>query len=234
MPQRGSESSPPWGQAARALGHPSRVAIFERLRTSQTAQTVAELAAVLPLHPNAIRAHLATLTAAGLLVQERAPSGGRGRPAWRYRLSPGAVQRWAGSGPQEQLSLMLLDLLQTKRSPLQVGRDAGVRLAAALTPPSDDPVDALVGVARRLGFEPEPLEHRAGLPDVVLRHCPFAVGAQRAPDVVCELHRGLAEGVCRHAGDTVKVADLVVRSPQRAGCRVVLQAVDAELATRRP
>ncbi|MEI2730577.1 MAG: helix-turn-helix domain-containing protein [Dermatophilaceae bacterium] len=234
MPQREREGQPgparsdaaPVGDQARALGHPSRYAIFEQLRLARRALVVADLARVIPLRPNAIRLHLATLRDAGLVVEETSSPRGRGRPAHGYRLSAGAIERWDASGPHEELSLMLLDLLKTRRSPREVGRDAGERLAADVSGRQSGAVDALVGVARRLGFDPDEVA-AARAPQIVLRNCPFAVGAERAPEVVCELHRGIADGVCRAAGGTWRVARLVVREPSRAGCRLILEAAPA-------
>ncbi|MEI2766764.1 MAG: helix-turn-helix domain-containing protein [Dermatophilaceae bacterium] len=219
---------------ARALGHPSRYAIFDQLRSADRPVGVAELARALPLRPNVIRLHLATLMQADLVVAQAAAPRGRGRPAYRYRLSSGAIERWDDTGPHEELSLMLLDLLQTGHSPREVGQQAGVRLAGALSGSSTDTVDALVGVARRLGFEPQTVPGGGPVPEVVLARCPFAVGAERAPEVVCELHRGLAEGVCRGTGGPVRVADLVVRAPRDAGCRLVLDTEVEPAATRGP
>lgn len=216
---------------ARALGDPTRYAVFEHLRQARRPLTVAELAEVFALHPNAIRQHLSKLAASGLVVEDSRPSrgrAGRGRPARTFAPSPGAIERWEQAGPHEELAAMLLDMLVTGDEPLEVGRRAGRRLAAALTDDGADPVSALIGVARQLGFDPlpEPPGPTARAPQaVVLRHCPFAGGARRAPQIVCRLHHGLAEGVCSAvpgSGRPVVVADLVVRHPDAAHCRILL------------
>ncbi len=224
---------------ARALGDPTRYAVFERLREAGEPLGVAQLAKEFALHANAIRLHLAKLRDAGLVVEETAAPRGRGRPPLVYRLSPGAIERWEAAGPHEELALMLLEMVEGRRPARSVGHDAGLRMAARLSGtrgssrPSDapveasggDPVETVVGVARHLGFEPteprptgtDPLDR-----EIVLRRCPFAVGAQRAPHVVCELHRGLAEGICRPGSGAV-VTDLVVRDPHSGGCSLRLR-----------
>ncbi len=207
----------------RALGDPTRYSIFDHLRRAVGPVSVAQLATVFPLHPNAIRLHLGKLRDAGLVLEERSAPVGRGRPALTYRLSPGAFERWASAGPHEELALMLLDMVETGRSAREVGRDAGTRLASSLSGRDHDATDLMVGVARRLGFEPEPPPPGAQPSEIVLTHCPFAVGAERAAPVVCDLHRGLAEGVCHSAGGTVAVADLIVRPEPSVGCRLVLE-----------
>ncbi len=210
----------------RALGDRTRYAIFETLRDAADPLTVAQLAAQFALHPNAIRLHLGKLRDASLVIEETAAPQGRGRPALLYRVSPGAVERWESATPHEELSLMLLEMLEEGRSPREVGRKAGARLAASLDRSGRaDPVDLLVGVTRQLGFEPRlpaASAPRGEDEEIVLHRCPFAVGAERAPQIVCELHRGLAEGVW--AGSDLQVTDLVVRNPHQAGCRLRYRA----------
>lgn len=224
----------PVREQGRALGDPTRYAIFEQLRQASNPVGVADLASAFGLHPNAVRLHLGTLREAGLVVEEQAAGSGRGRPPRQYRLSPGAIERWDSAGPHEELALMLLEMVQTRRSAREVGRSAGRRLAGSLSGPALDAIGTVVGVARRLGFEPtQPrLLDGDGPPgprrEVVLRRCPFTVGALRAPQVVCELHRGLAEGVLAESSasqdadvDRVEHVDLVVRDPRTAGCSLV-------------
>ena len=86
-----------------------------------------------------------------------------------------------------------------------------------------DAVEIIEAVARRLGFEPRRELRRAGV-DIVLDRCPFATSATTAPDIVCELHRGLAEGIAETAAGDTTVIGLVVRPPKRAGCRLQLTA----------
>jgi predicted ArsR family transcriptional regulator len=205
---------------ARALGDPTRNAIFRYLDAASEPVGVAELTDHFGLNHNAIRQHLAKLRDAGLIVEELAPPSGPGRPALRYRPNPGAAGRWQSHSPYEELSALLIDLLQTGDDPRSVGRAAGRRLAKS-APGASDRVRLLETLTRRLGFEPRTVERRGGV-DVVLDRCPFATTATAAPEIVCELHRGLAEGVVETGKRGAKVSDLVVRPAKRAGCRIVI------------
>ena len=209
---------------SRALGEPTRHGIFTYLRDAATPVGVAELTGHFGLNHNAIRQHLAKLAAAGLVLEETEAPSGRGRPRLRYRPVPGAAERWGGTGPYEALSMMLLELLQGRSTPRDVGRRAGYRLAVEHDQRAGT-VDILQAVARRLGFEPR-VEEVGGAADVVLDRCPFAEAAAAAPEVVCELHLGIAEGIADRAADSAAVTGLLVRPPRRAGCRISVAPTD--------
>ncbi len=208
-------------EQARALGDPTRFAIFEHLAASQTPLGVSELTARFGLHHNAIRQHLRRLEQAGLVLEERVVRPTRGRPPLHYRLTPGAVDRWTHPAPQEELAGMLLDLVVSGDPPREVGKRAGAKLAGAVSGGAGA-LDLLEGVTRLLGFEPLRVQSEESV-EFVLRHCPFSAQARTAPAVVCELHRGLADGVCEVTGDRVEVDDLVVGDPDQGNCRLVLR-----------
>ncbi|MEZ5322272.1 MAG: helix-turn-helix domain-containing protein [Microthrixaceae bacterium] len=203
---------------SRALGDPTRHAIFARIRDAARPVGVAELTELFRLNHNAIRQHLAKLCEASLVIEERDRPSGPGRPRLRYRPMPGAIERWGGTGPFEALSTMLLELLRGDGDARDVGRRAGRRLAVEYGPDADT-VEILDAVGRRLGFEPQVYNTSSGI-DVVLGRCPFVGPATVAPEIVCELHRGIAEGVADASADGSSVTDLVVGPPERAGCRI--------------
>jgi predicted ArsR family transcriptional regulator len=207
-------------EQARALGDPTRNAIFRYIDAASDPVGVAELTDHFGLNHNAIRQHLAKLRDAALVVEELAPPSGPGRPPLRYRPNPGAAGRWESHSPYEQLSALLIELLQTRDDPRTVGRAAGRRLARAARGATDR-VRLLETLTRRLGFEPRIVERRGGV-DVVLDRCPFVATATAAPEIVCALHRGLAEGVVESGPRGARVRDLVVRPAKRAGCRLVI------------
>src|SRR5690606_36037359 len=120
----------------------------------------------------------------------------------------------------EALSMMLLELLRGEQTPREVGRAAGRRLALEHGTEAST-IETLDAVARRLGFEPSVRESRTGV-DVVLDRCPFVGPATAAPEVVCDLHRGIAEGIAEQAADSAVIDDLVIRPPRTAGCRIVV------------
>lgn len=205
---------------ARALGDPTRHAIFRYVEAAAGPVTVAELTEHLGLNHNAIRQHLAKLCEAGLLIEELAPPAGPGRRRLQYRAAPAVAAAWGGESPYEQLSLLLLELLQTTASPRQIGFEAGRRFASRHSAQAAaDELDALETLVARQGFEPRRVE-RADAVELVLEHCPYAAAASADPAVVCELHRGLAEGMAHALGGDVEVTDLIAHNPKRAGCRL--------------
>jgi predicted ArsR family transcriptional regulator len=209
---------------AKALGDPTRHAIFRAVADAPSPIDVATLTARFELNHNAIRQHLAKLCAAGLVVEEVGPSTGRGRPRLQYRPALATSGDWGIPSPYEHLSAMLVQALRSGRSPREVGAEAGRELAATLPDTADpgDPVDRLEILATRRGFEPRRVERRNSV-DLVLEHCPFQVTATTAPDIVCQLHLGLAEGIAEATGGGVEVIDLVAHDPRRAGCRLKLR-----------
>jgi predicted ArsR family transcriptional regulator len=210
------------GRQGRALGSPTRQAIFRYIEHSPTAVDVSELTAHFGLNHNGIRQHLANLCNAGLVLGEPTERLGPGRRAIGYRVVPGAVDQ-CGSSPYEPLSLMLIDVTKGG-SPVEVGRAAGRKMAREAGFETDA-VRLLLTVARRLGFEPHTEASAAGV-DVVLDRCPFTAAVEESVEIVCELHRGLAEGIAAHASGSYTVDELVVRPPQVAGCRIRIARTD--------
>jgi DNA-binding transcriptional ArsR family regulator len=100
-------------QQARALGDPTRHAIFRYLVDAGRAVDVAELTAHFGLNHNAIRQHLAKLVDAGLAVEETVRRRGPGRPRLAYRPHPATDSRWGVAGPYERLSLLLCVIVRT-------------------------------------------------------------------------------------------------------------------------
>jgi predicted ArsR family transcriptional regulator len=223
--------SPPEGtvrlqEQARALGDPTRHAIFRHIAASEEPIGVADLNEHFPFNHNAIRQHLAKLVAAGLVTERRAATGGRGRPRLLYELSPAVEGQWGTTGPYERLSRMLVEIIRSGRPAEEVGR----RCAPLFAPPSPtgDGAADISAAMERQGFEPEVRTTRRGT-EVVLHRCPFAAAATADRPTVCSLHLGIAEGLA--AGSDVGVEELVGYDPRRAGCRIRLRGVDAGGAT---
>lgn len=206
-------------EQAKALGDPTRFAIFRHVAEAPVPVGVAELTERLGLNHNAIRQHLAKLLAAGLVVEEQVPSGGRGRPRLTYRVDPTVESRWGVTGPYERLSVLLAELTRSGRSAVDVGRAASIRSEAADT--DADPVARVVDAMARQGFAPE-VTDRGSQVEVVLTECPFAAAAEIDPDTVCGLHLGLAQGIADATDGRVTVEDLVRHDPRTARCRLML------------
>ena len=181
---------------------------MDLLEAGDAPRTAQELAAELDVHPTAVRQHMAVLLDVGLAEQVTLPAIGRGRPrvAYRpagerdpYRWLAGALASGAGEG----------------LSPREIGRRIGADHAAGGV---DDLADALVTEAQRIGFRPE-LRADGDVIDIVLAECPFADVASVSPHVVCDLHRGIAEGIAAAADPSVGV-ELRPAPPHTAGCHL--------------
>ncbi|MCA1842594.1 MAG: MarR family transcriptional regulator [Actinobacteria bacterium] len=205
---------------AKALGDPTRHAIFRAVVDNDGPIDIAGLTARFGLNHNAIRQHLNKLCAAGLVIEEVGRPSGPGRPRLQYVPALAANLDWDIPSPYERLSVMLVEALASGRSPREVGVEAGCRMAAQL-PETADPVDGIEMNAARQGFEPRRIERGSSV-DLVLCRCPYQAPATAAPDIICQLHLGLAEGMAQAAGDRVSVTGLVTRDPRRAGCRLTL------------
>jgi predicted ArsR family transcriptional regulator len=205
---------------ARALGDPTRHAIFRYVEAAPAPVGVAELTEHFELNHNTVRQHLAQLRDAGLLVEGIAAPAGPGRRRLEYRPAPGA-RAWGSASPYERLALLLLDVIGSGRSPREIGRAAGRDVVESLA--SEGVVDGLQDIAARAGFEPRRVERR-GVLDLVLERCPYAEAAAADPVTVCELHRGIAEGAAEVlAGGADVAVELTARDPYRAGCRLRIQ-----------
>jgi len=216
--ERVKSQSPTLQEQARALGDPTRHAVFRYVADADSPVDVAELTEHFGLNHNAIRQHLAKLVDAELVTEQHAPIAGRGRPRLNYRVHPAADSRWGATGPYERLSLLLSEMIRTGDSAEEVGRRAGLRqrLDADV---DDDPIGAVVGAMEREGFEPT-VRVRGDRADVVLRTCPFETTALADPDTVCSIHLGMAQGFAELAGGRLVVDELVPHDPRRANCRL--------------
>jgi predicted ArsR family transcriptional regulator len=210
---------------ARALGDPTRYDIFRYVAEAGGPVRVATLAAHFGFNHNAIRQHLAKLTEALLFTEELAPaSTSAGRPPLQYRLAPTAMGSWGAPGPYELLAVLLLRMAETAAGPAETGREAGLELAAAHGP-GTDPLDVLEGEMASRGFQPR-WESKGDVVELVLERCPFETAATLNPDIVCEMHRGLAEGLLEGMRSDKRVVQLVVYEPAQACCRLQLGPVE--------
>ena len=206
---------------ARALGDPTRYDIFRFVAAAPAPVRVAALAEYLGFNQNAVRQHLAKLTDAGLLTEERTTRTTTGRPPLQYRVAPTAMGSWGAPGPYELLALLLLEVAKGDRTPREAGEEAGRALAASC-PPGADPLDTLETEMARRGFEPR-REARGDTTELVLERCPFVAAANADPDIVCAVHLGLAAGILDGMHSGQQVSDLVVLPPEQAGCRIRIE-----------
>jgi predicted ArsR family transcriptional regulator len=210
-------------QQARALGDPTRHAIFRLVADARRPMGVAELTDHLGLNHNAIRQHLAKLVAADLVVEAREATGRPGRPRLTYAVDAATDSRWGVVGAYERLSLLLAEVIRTGDAPLEVGRRQGRREAAAqgLDGDAESALGAVRDTIARQGFDP--VLHRDGSEvGIDLQACPFAATAIADPDTVCALHLGIAQGMTEGT-DGLVVEELVARDPRRDRCELRLR-----------
>lgn len=208
---------------ARALGNPTRFALFEDVARLHRPVQVATLVERFRLNHNVIRQHLAKLCEAGLFVEEFAPRSGPGRPALQYRLAPDVSSIWGISSPYEQLATLLLDMTVESVEPREVGRRAGGRAAATADGEQATPLEKLVAEMRRTGLEPRTLHRSTGV-DLVLGACPLVRGVGRHRDIVCEIHRGLAEGFLEELASELNVTELHQGQSGDGPCTIRLES----------
>jgi len=221
-------------QQARALGDPTRHAIFEFLSDRTRPVRVAELAEHFAVHPNAIRQHLNKLVDAELVSEATAVPTGRGRPPLEYSVRPSSENRWGALGPYERLAQLLTEAVATGDVPEEVGHRAGLREGAAImsrsrgsrTPTPDPapsptertPLQVFTVEIERQGFEPSLTCHGEHF-DVTLGACPFTSAVLTDRDTVCQMHVGLANGVAESIGG-ITIDEFVIRDPRRGRCHI--------------
>jgi predicted ArsR family transcriptional regulator len=208
--------TPTLQEQARALGDPTRYAVFRYVADAGAPVDVAELTDHFGFNHNAIRQHLVKLVLAGLVTEKQSADARRGRPRLNYRIRAAAESRWGVTGPYERLSLLLSEMLRSGDSAVEVGRRAGRRQRLGEVE-RDDPVALVVDAMEREGFDPA-VRVRGSRVDVVLRTCPFATTALADPDTVCSIHLGIAEGVAERTGGRLLVDELVPHDPRAANC----------------
>jgi predicted ArsR family transcriptional regulator len=205
----------------KALGDETRFSMYQELAGSTSALGANELAERLGLHANTVRLHLERLREAGLVDVEAVHRGTVGRPQHVYSLAPGAP----GLGFDPPSYTLLAGLLASIAE--RVGADAVDATAAGRAwgveaghrTRAKSCVKALTGELQRLRFDPA-TEQQGDTTDIAFLHCPFRDLAEAYPELVCNLHRGICEGVVETVGGgrVEEFATLYDRDP----CRVTV------------
>jgi predicted ArsR family transcriptional regulator len=191
----------------KALGDNTRYAIYLELARSSRPLATAEIAETLDLHPNTVRPHLERMRDVGLLDVETDARGTVGRPQHRYSIANDAPTLGLEPATFPVLSRMLVRLAAMadlgSNEAVEAGREEGALDArqADVSGNGDRRVclNALVARLDALGFDPAVVDDD-GEATVAFTHCPFRELAERHPDVVCGLHRGLVEGFVETVG----------------------------------
>lgn len=206
---------------ARALGSPTRFAIFQHVARAPEPVRVAALVDRFRLNHNAVRQHLAKLCEADLLVEEFAAPNGPGRPALEYRLATEVSGTWGTASPYEGLAALLLELVAENLSLREVGARAGRRAAMTAAGDGAGPVELVVAELQRQGFAARVLP-RPGGADVVIDTTPYPAAAAVHRQLLCELHRGLVEGLLQGLRAKLEVTKAEVDDDDGPACVVRL------------
>lgn len=186
-----------------------RAALLESLRAQERPLSVAELAPLVGLHPNTVRAHLDVLVRTGEVSRRSDARNTPGRPRELYEATGVATGDRNYRLLAQVLAGRLAELTEDPaREAVTAGRhwagkqgddDATVAVPAAPAAPTA-PSEPLVPVLRMLrasGFAPELSPDGS---QILLHHCPFLELAVDQPEVVCGAHLGLIQGALEGTG----------------------------------
>jgi predicted ArsR family transcriptional regulator len=211
----------------KVLADSSRYAIYQEVAAAAEPMSTVEIAERLDLHPNTVRLHLEKMRDAGLLEAFSDRHGAVGRPQHRWSVGSDAPSLGVEPSGFRVLAHLLAEVVAEPAG--DSGRAAAVGRRRGLERTGDRPrpgadrgsgrsgaacVRAVMDELADLGFDPA-LEDGASVEDPELRvglaftKCPFRELAALYPDLVCELHRGLTEGVL--AGIAANQVDVEAR-----------------------
>jgi predicted ArsR family transcriptional regulator len=209
----------------KALGDDTRYAIYAELVESPVPMSTNQVATALGLHPNTIRPHLERMRELGLLVSTAGPRGSVGRPENRYSVAPDAPSLGVEPAAYPLLAGLLANVAAggepSADDVAAVGARHGrvlARSGAKLPTCGGGMSDAMT----ELGFAPLSTNEDSNTTVIRFTHCPYLRIAEAFPDLVCQLHRGIAEGYATERGDAVvsEFGTIEDRDP----CRVELVA----------
>jgi predicted ArsR family transcriptional regulator len=191
-------------EVLKALGDETRYSMYRELAAATAPLSAAELADRLGLHANTVRLHLERLREAGLVDVEAVHRGTVGRPQHRYSLAPGAPGLGFDPPAHALLAGLLAALAERVGAVSDDAADTGFAWGkeAAKRTRTRSCLRALQTELTRLGFDPAVDEASSAAPAVRIDflHCPFRELAEAYPELVCNLHRGLCEGVVDQVG----------------------------------
>jgi predicted ArsR family transcriptional regulator len=216
------ESGPARLDLLKTLGDNTRYAIYLELARSPKALATADIAASLGLHVNTVRPHLERMRDVGLLDVTTQTSGGVGRPQHLYSLAPDAPSLGLEPPSFPLLAEMLTRLAASAGAQgdeaIEIGRDQGM-VAAARVAGAGSCIDALLDDQARLGFDPTRVDGDDSV-TVAFANCPYGELARSHPEIVCNLHCGMVEGLVESfdGAEVVEFHSVVHRAP----CQVEL------------
>ncbi len=203
---------------AKALGDPTRYRMFRYIDEAKRPVYVDELTELLHVNHNAVRQHLAVLKDAQLVVDQLEIRSKPGRPRLLYSINPKVPGTWNTEGPYQTVAILMAEILKSRRSARDVGREAGKRRLQRSKGPKPSALKALRDSLEIEGFSPRQSRSDKGW-EFVLERCPYVEVASVDPGTVCQLHLGLLEGMMQELDPRIKL-HLTVHEPRRAGCGI--------------
>jgi predicted ArsR family transcriptional regulator len=216
----------------KALADDTRFRLYRYLGLSDRPVTVRELSTRLSLHPNTLRPHLRRLEEVGLVRREtrRAPSS-VGRPQTLYAAVDGPQRE---GGDYRLLAEILAGMVAGSRARdraatlaaewgrylvVQGGPKPGTRIAAGRS------LAVLQDAMSRAGFDPRFRRGSKTTVEISLRDCPFRDLLEDHRDLVCEVHRGLLEGMLGALTPSLTLQSFEPFA-ERTVCRLVARPVE--------
>jgi len=189
----------------KALADETRYAVYRELSTSTIPLSAQDLADRLGVHANTVRLHLERLRDVGIVDVEAVHRGTVGRPQHLYFLADGAPGVGFDPPAHALLAGLLASLAERLGADPDDAADAGHAwgVEAGSRTRTRSCVRALEHELHRLGFEPAvgPGDGTSeGGARIDFLHCPFRELAEAYPELVCNLHRGLCEGLVDQVG----------------------------------
>lgn len=202
------------------LAEPIRARLLRALADLRRPATTQELASLVGRHPNSVRVQLARLAAAGLL-ESRTVSQARGRP--RHEWAVAALARPGGERPQAYGQLAEWLSRAIGRTGRMADIEAGGREIGHEIAPDGEGPDAMHDALSALGFAPraEPLAEGVRY---VLGNCPYRDAVAQNREAVCNLHRGITQGLLDRLDPKARLAGFVAKDPYEAGCLIDVAA----------
>lgn len=201
----------------RALSNPVRNRILTALRDAGEPRDVHALAGALGLNHTTVRAHLAVLEDAHLVMSQPEQRDRPGRPRLIYRATTDVDEHGDQDGYRLLSEILAGYLAATAAEPAHEGELAGATWGRYLverpgpyrTVDAETAVERLRDLMATCGFDPGLDAADPAAPRILLRHCPFIAVATKHSDVVCGLHMGLIRGALEELGAAVEVRDLL-------------------------
>ena len=190
-----------------ALSVESRANLLDYIYRHSRGVSVDELSEVFKLHPNVIRSHLERLLEIGL-IESYDEKTGRGRPRKLYKKSKGGFLIQYPQRRYELLSSLLIEVIRnskiSKETLTKVGEDFGRKLMRKYLierPVKDNGLNTLWEAVSEIfgdwGLMPELIKIEEDSIEWDARNCIYHELAMEHPDITCELHRSVIQGMAK-------------------------------------